>query len=208
MRRIFAINVCLYLTILPVSPIEAQIVTGTTVTTGADGSVTQTQTTTSSGPAASKTEADALSAQIGAATAAFPSSGISPTTSISSGGGTEEGNLLNAIATKSAARYLTDIAIKDKENVLIFVGNSAAPDVSAWMYFREQTSRLLENLQTHEKNSETQCIRPKRPFIRISFCRQLRHWQLRRTCFPTPILAIKWPEFLSRPTTTCLMSLF
>jgi hypothetical protein len=147
MRSILLRATCLLL--LSALPAEAQIVTGTTVTTGADGTVTQTQTTTANGPAATTTAANAATAQISEATAAIPGSGIAPTTTPGSGTGTEEGALLAASATKAAARYLSNQITHN--NVLVFVGAATVPDFSPWLYFKSQTGRLLKEMKSDEE---------------------------------------------------------
>jgi hypothetical protein len=133
--------------------------TVTTVTYGPTGAITQTQTQTTIpnavGAATAQVglesaQAGLQSAQISAATAAVPGSGIAPTTTPGSGTGTEEGSLLAASATKVAARYLNTLIPSKK--LLVFVGAATLPDTTPWIYFQNQTGRLLKDIQSDESN--------------------------------------------------------
>ncbi len=111
---------------------DQSVVTGTTVVTSPTG--TTTTTTTANGPSATKAELDA-------ANAAFPSSGITPDVKLSGNTGTEEANLLTAAAINTAANQIISRTGADQFETLIIAGNSGL-DVSAWMLFDTKIETL------------------------------------------------------------------
>jgi len=112
------------------SSAQSQVVT--TVTTSPTGTTTQVQTTSATDAVTAKALADAEKAKLDAANAQFSSTGISGAVQTGAGAGTEEANLLVAVAMKAAARHVTT-AVKDSR-VLVIIGTTA-PDLSAWATF-------------------------------------------------------------------------
>lgn len=153
--------------IIAFEPAAAQV-TSIQTTTGPGGAVTSIQTTTTAGPAATQAQAQAETAQIGVTTAAVTGSGISPTTTPGANAGYEEGSLLVASEAKIAGQYLTN-SLMPNNRVLVFVGAGAtAPDVSSWLYFQNETDRLIFNLKSHEQLLETLVSPPPKDGARLS----------------------------------------
>ncbi len=152
------------------SAVASQTITGTTTQTASDGKVTTT-VTTSNGPAAVKAEADAASAQAGAtsaqinaATAAFPGSGLAPSTGLAgSSPGYAETSLLTTVTLRAAAREITRILAQNPK-ALIVVGTTTTPDPTVYTLFGARVKLLKEGI-AHDlgklQDAEAKALRNK-----------------------------------------------